>query len=430
MNRLDEAQRGAVLAAVDDAFAEQLRFTAELVRSPSTRGEEAPAQDVMANAMARRGLEVDRWRLRVEDLQDLPGFSPVTISYERSFNVVGVRRARSLRGRSLIFNGHIDVVPPGRREGWTHPPFEPVIVDGWMHGRGAGDMKAGLAAPLFALDALSRAGLAPTADVTVQSVVEEECTGNGALACLQRGYRADLAFVPEPTALRLMRAQLSPMWFRVEIAGAPSHLSQAFGSAGENAIERVFPLLQALKALEAEWNARKAEIPAFRDHPHPINFNIGRIAGGDWPSSVPDWCWFDMRVAVYPGDSLSEARREIEARISAAAAQDAYLRRHPPRIVYHGLQAEGYVLKNAAEAEQTLSHAHGAATGTELSEFSLAATTDARFFGLYGGMPALVYGPEARAAHAYDEAVNLPSLNHFTKTMALFIADWCGFEVV
>ena len=180
--------RNRIFRAVDENFDEQLRFLAELTRLPSLRCQEATAQDFMAAALRARGLAVDRWKIRVEDIRNLPGFSPVAVSYEDAWNVVGAHRpAAAAKGRSLILNGHIDVVPTGPLDMWSHPPFDPKIADGWMSGRGAGDMKAGLSANLFALDALARLDLAPASEVTVQSVIEEECTGNGALACLQRG---------------------------------------------------------------------------------------------------------------------------------------------------------------------------------------------------------------------------------------------------
>ncbi len=116
------------------------------------------------------------------------------------------------KGRSLILNGHIDVVPPGPLDMWTTPPFEPRRDGNWLDGRGAGDMKAGLVGCLAALTALTRTGYRPAADVTIQSVIEEECTGNGALACLARGYRADAVLIPEPMENRLIRAEVGVLW--------------------------------------------------------------------------------------------------------------------------------------------------------------------------------------------------------------------------
>ncbi len=417
--------RNKILRAVDAGFDDQLRFLADLTRLPSLRCQEAPAQDFMAAALRARGLTVDRWQLRVEDIQHLPGFSPVVVSYDDAWNVVGAHRpAGAAQGRSLILNGHIDVVPTGPLDMWRHPPFEPRIADGWMSGRGAGDMKAGLSANLFALDALARLGLAPAAELYLQSVIEEECTGNGALACLQRGYRAEAALITEPSGERLGAAQVGVMWFQVRVRGKPAHV--AYASAGANAIEACFPLITALHALEARWNENKH--PAFAEHAHPINFVVSRIEGGDWTSSVPSWCTFDMRIGLYPGQDLAAVRAEVEATLAAAARQDAFLAQNPPRVVYHGFQAEGYVLQKDTEAQRLLERCHAAVSGAALGERAGTGTTDARFYGLYAGIPALVYGPNAENIHAFDERVELESLRRVTQAVALFVAEWCGVE--
>ena len=415
-----------LMVAVDRGFDQQVGFTQQLVKFPSKRGSEQTAQDFMAAELRRRGYAVDRWRIDVADIENLPGYSIVDTSYENTINVVGTHRAGTVTGKSLILNGHIDVVPEGPLDMWKTPPFEPVIEDGWMHGRGAGDMKSGLAAAVFAMDAIHHAGFRPAADVFIESVVEEECTGNGALACLQRGYRADAALIPEPRGETLLSAQLGVMWFQVSVRGRPVHAQKA--SEATNAIECAFELIQALKGLEATWNAEKKDHPDFAGHPHPINFNLGKIHGGDWASSVPAWCLFDMRVGVYPGDDLAARRAEIAACIGEAAAADAFLRTTPPEIRYNGFLAEGYRLTDGGEAEEVLGAAHAAVRGDALEKGPITATTDARFFGLYGGMPALVYGPRAENIHGFDERVDLESVRRTTQTIALFIADWCGLE--
>ena len=426
---IDPSARAAILAAVDVNFDRQVRFTQEMVRCPSVRGQEHTVQDLMADAMARRGLAVDHWKVEVADIKDLPGFAPVVdATYENAFNVVGTWRPRIRKGRSLIFNGHIDVVPTGDPARWTRPPFEPWIEGKWMYGRGAGDMKSGLAGALFAFDAVREAGFAPCAPIHFQSVVEEECTGNGTLACLQRGYRADCAFVPEPLEPRLMRAEVGLIWFRVHVEGDPQHASAGFASAGANAIEKALLIWPHVKALEAEWNARKVDHPHYRDHPHPIRVNLGEISGGEWTSSVPAAAVLNVRVGVLPGVALADIRAEMEARVRRAALSDSYLSNHPPRIEYHGHMAEGYVLENAEEAEAALARAHGAVFDAPLESVVTSAATDARFFGLYQGTPGLVYGPVCERPHGIDERVDLDSVRAVTKTMALFIAEWCGLE--
>ena len=424
---LDKEIASAILKSVDEGFDEQLAFTQELVRLPSLRGEEHTAQDFMAAAMRKRGFDVDQWRIDVDAIKDLPGFAPVKVSYENAFNVVGSYRPRDVSGRSLILNGHIDVVPTGALERWSRSPFDPHMEDGWMYGRGSGDMKAGLGLMIYAYDAILRAGHAPAAPIFFQSVVEEECTGNGALACLQRGYRADCALIPEPLEPKLLRAQVGLIWFQVHVSGDPQHAS-GYLDAGTNAIEKAFGIWQQLKELEKEWNARKVEHPLYKDHPHPIRFNLGNVSGGEWTSSVPANCTIEVRVGVYPGWKLEDARAEIEACVRKAAMNDPYLSNNPPSVDYHGHMAEGYVLDNAAEPERVLAESHQAVFGEQLTEQVTSAATDARFFGLYQDTPGMVYGPVCERPHGFDERVDLESVRQVTKTYALFIAEWCGLQ--
>ncbi|RVL92147.1 M20/M25/M40 family metallo-hydrolase, partial [Sinorhizobium meliloti] len=159
--------RTTILHAVDSVFDSELEFLAELVRHPSTRGLEQSAQDFVATDLSARGFDVDRWQIDVKDISGLPGFSPIIGNYENAVNVVGSLRSRTRNGRSLILNGHVDVVPTGPLDMWNRAPFDPYIDGDWMCGRGAGDMKAGLASNLFAIEALKRLGLRPAADVFV-----------------------------------------------------------------------------------------------------------------------------------------------------------------------------------------------------------------------------------------------------------------------
>ena len=422
-----------ILSAVDALFDDQTAFLSELTAFPSTRGNEQAAQDFMAAEMAARGYEVDRWEIDVADIAHMPGFSPVIGDYEEAVNVVGAHRCANPKGRSLILNGHIDVVPEGPHDMWDTPPYAPRIDDGWLYGRGAGDMKAGLASNLFALDALRHCGLVPAADVFLQSVVEEECTGNGALACLQRGYRAEAALIPEPFGEQLVTAQVGVLWFQVHLKGMPTHV--AYAGSGANAIEAAMPLIAALHEMEARWNADQVKHPEYAHVHHPLNLNVGRIEGGDWTSSVPAWCVFDVRMGLYPGQDMQAAKAEIEATLNDAARHSAFLRNNMPEVIYNGFEAEGYALAEddsaaAAQAIAALETAHRRVTGVDLGKLPITATTDARFFGLYADTPALVYGPKAEAIHGFNERVELESMRRVTQATALFIADWCGVQTL
>ncbi|MBT3372706.1 MAG: ArgE/DapE family deacylase [Rhodospirillaceae bacterium] len=417
--------------AVDRHFDDQIDVTAALVAFPSTRGNEATAQDFMAEAFAARGLSVDRWQLDVDDFKHLPGFSPVSIPYDNSYNVVGAWRPASPNGKSLILNGHIDVVPEGPLDMWDSPPYQPRREGDRLYGRGAGDMKAGLISCLFAYDALATAGYQPTGNVFIQSVIEEECTGNGALACLARGYRADAAIIPEPSGDSLTSAQTGTIWQQITVKGHPVHASRA--TEGFNAIKAAYVLIQALEVLEAKWNGEKEQHKYHCSHKHPINFNIGKIAGGDWPASVPAWCTFDLRAAIYPDDDIQARARELEDCIQAAAAQDRHMSNRPPEIDYQGFMAEGYALddmENAAAPVSLLEACHELVHGEGLQRRVGTGTTDARFFGLYANTPGMVYGPRAVDIHGFNEWVDLESVRKSTQAIALFMANWCGLEKI
>ncbi len=420
---LTAAQRQRILDAVDAAFDEQVAFTAELVRHPSRRTAEASAQDLLFDAMQRRELEMDRWQLDPAELSEHPGAGVVEVSYDGVDNVVGTYRPVEEIGRSLILNGHVDVVPEGPEDQWTRSPYDAQLVDGWMHGRGAGDMKSGLVANLFALDAVRAAGLIPMGRIHLQSVVEEECTGNGSLSALMRGYTADAVVIPEPEEDMLVRANTGVIWFRVRVTGRPTHPREM--SRGFNAIDAAYHVVGRIRELEEQWNSAKGEHRYFEDLDHPINFNLGLIEGGDWGSSVPAWCEVHLRVALYPGVTADEAWEEITAHLASVTEDESG---NPVEAVATrtGFYADGYVLEEGSDAEATLRSVHRDVFDAELESFTTPGYLDGRVFVQYAGIPTLVYGPVSEAIHGNDERVELESVRRITKSIALFVAEWCG----
>ncbi|MFJ8275564.1 ArgE/DapE family deacylase [Streptomyces sp. NPDC094154] len=423
---LTEDQRQAVLDAVDAAFDRQVQFTSRLVSEPSLRGQETSAQGLLEQAMRDRGLQVERWALDPEELATHPGAGAVVVPYERTENVVGTYTPATAGGRSLILNGHVDVVPTGVEDFWSRSPWQADVVDGWLYGRGAGDMKAGLVANLFAFDAVLASGLRPTATIHFQSVPEEESTGNGTLSALQRGYTADAVLISEPTQGALVRAHLGVIWFSVRVAGQAAHAAEM--ANGSNAVDAAYAVIADLRTLEAEWNQRATGHPYLSELEHPLNFNIGIIQGGDWPSSVPDWCEFSVRASFPPGTSVEDAWREITERVERSARNNPALAGMQPTTRRTGFFADGYVLEKGSEAEATLAGVHKAATGRDLETTTVTGYIDSRVYGLFAGIPAMVFGPVAEKLHGADERVSLHSLREVTKSIALFIAEWCGAE--
>lgn len=423
---LDPALRDRIAASVEDGFKDQIAHTQALVRFPSTRGDEQAIQDFVFRSFRDRGWAMDRFGMDRAQIEAHPGGAAFSPAHSDAPIVVGIHRPKRETGRSLILQAHVDVVPAGPADLWTHPPFDPVVEGDWLYGRGGADMKAGHAANLFVMDALRRIGLQPAATVTLQSVVEEESTGNGALMTHLRGYRADAVLIPEPEDEKLVRANTGVLWFQVEVRGRPVHVREM--GTGANAIDAAYRVIGALRALEERWNAAKAGRPHFEGEAHPINLNIGRIEGGDWASSVPAWCRIDCRIAIYPGTQAAEAAREIEAAIRDFARADPFLSNTPPRVTFNGFFAEGYELAEGSEAEAVLGRAHRAATGAPLRSFMTAGYLDTRVHALYDRVPALCYGPVSENIHGFDERVSLSSLQRITTAMALFVAEWCGVE--
>ena len=414
-------------AAVDANFAAQTAFLAAIVRHPSLRGHEAPLQDHLAREMAARGWQVDRFSLADVDLAGHPKASPmVDVDPSGSIQLVGTLEPAAPTGRSLILQGHIDVVPEGPAAMWTHPPYAAHIADGWLHGRGAHDMKSGVSAMFFALDALASAGLRPAGRIHIQTVTEEESTGNGALGTLLRGYRADAALIPEPTGGTITRAHTGTLWFRLRVAGVPVHVAVA--QTGSNAIMSAYQLIQALYAHTAAANRAAAAHPWYAGVDAPIKFNPGIIRGGDWASSTPAWCEVDCRIGLLPGQEVATVQAAVEAAVAAAARADGFMANNPPELTWHGFLADGYVLEPGTEAEAVLARAHAAAFGEAMGARITTAVNDTRFYGLYFGIPGLCYGPRGEGAHAFDERTDLDHLKTTTLAIALFIADWCGVE--
>ena len=418
--------RRGILEAVDENFDAQLATTAAFVAIPSVRGAEGPCQDMIGDLLRKREYEVDDWHINIDDLRDLRGFGPIEHDFSKARTVVGTYRPNSNLGKSLILQGHCDVVPAGPLDMWETPPFSPVVRDGRMYGRGACDMKSGTIAALYALDAIKAAGLRPTARIHFQSVIEEESTGVGALSTLQRGYRADACFIPEPTSGGMVRSQVGVIWFRLKVRGHPVHVLEA--GSGSNAITAAYHLIHSLENLEADWNERARSDRHFKAVTHPINFNPGIIKGGDWASSVPAWCNVDCRIAILPGWSVAECQAEILRHVAAASREHRFLANNPPELEWSGFLSEGYELKDSADAEEAFARAYGPVYGGAVEDLVFTALTDTRFYGLNYGIPSLCFGASGAAMHGFNEYVDLASLRKSTKTMALFIAEWCGVE--
>jgi len=416
---IPEAEIWAAVNAEADWMVDLLE---RLVAAPTVLGNEEPGQAVMESAFRDLGLEPVDIPLDAQTIRADPHSSPFSWDVSRKRNVLATWAAGGEGGRSLILNGHVDVVPPAAEALWTSPPFTPRRDGDWLYGRGAGDMKAGLVAIAGAVRGLRRLDVAPLAAVHLESVVEEECTGNGSLQCLLSGPAADACVITEPHHDHITVAQVGVLWVHVDIRGRPAHAARA-SALGFNAIDAATTVTRALRELEAELNLTPP--PPYDVFEHPINLNPGVIRGGDWTSTVAADCTVSYRLALYPGERPVDLRRRVEETVRAAGATDSFLAENPPRVRYDGFSCEGFSLSHEQPVAVALSDAYGRLLGSRAPLIATTATTDARHF-VRQGIPAVCFGPLAEEIHGIDERVSISSMVQSAQVLAAFVQDWCG----
>lgn len=413
---------GRVLSHLD--FPGMLEFLSDLVKIPSVGGAESRAQLFVADWMKGNGLETDLWELDMETLQAHPSFS-AEIEREEGLGLVGVL-GEDQGGRSLILNGHVDVVPPGDPALWRSPPWGGRVEGGRVFGRGALDMKGGLAAGLFAAKAIREAGVRLKGRLILQSVIGEEDGGVGTLAAILRGYTADGAIIMEPTDLAICPSQAGALNFRITIRGKSAH--GCVREEGVSALEKYQLVHVGLMALEERRNHNCTD-PLFQGHRVPFPLSVGRIEGGDWASSVPDWVCVEGRFGFAPTEDAEEAREEFQAALAEIGAADPWLRDHPPMVEWWG----GRFLPARTSLEDgvvsTLRDTFHALWGREADLRGATFGSDMRLLVREGGTPTVLFGPgDIRQAHAANESITVEDLEKTAKTLLIMALRFCGYE--
>ncbi|MEV4412667.1 ArgE/DapE family deacylase [Catellatospora sp. NPDC049609] len=395
---------------------ELTELLSELIRVPSVGGapEEAGIQAMLADWMRAEGLEVDLWELPLAQLTAQPAFPGMEVPRERAYGLVG-RLPGSGGGRSLMFNGHVDVVPPGDLSAWTDDPFSGKVDGDRVYGRGACDMKGGLVAALLAVKQLKQARL--RGDVLVACVVGEEDGGLGTYGLLARGWRADACVIPEPTGLAVVPANAGALTFRLRVTGSSTHAARRTG--GVSAVEKFLPVFTALRELEA---ARNRDVdPLMRTWDIPYALEIGTVHAGDWSSSVPGELVAEGRFGVALDESPQQAKAAFEAALAAACAADPWLARHPVTVEWWGGQ-----FAPGRNPDPALTEALIAATGTDPARWGAPYGSDLRLLAA-AGIPAVQYGPGAiDLAHAPDEYVPISEVAEASATLTRLAATHCA----
>lgn len=414
-----------VLGQVDRLADDLVDEAAALVRLPSVGGTagEHEAQAALARRLAADGLEVDHWEIDLSTIIDRPGFPGMEVDRSEAWGLVG-RLAGSGGGASLMLNGHIDVVPTGDPAAWTVDPFGGELRAGRLFGRGACDMKAGLAAAHIAVRALQRSEVPLRGDVILASVEGEEDGGLGTFALLERGWRTDACVIGEPTSLDAIPANGGALTFRLRIHGRATHAARR--TEGVSAVAKLWPVWQALEALETRRHQKVDPRAARWPLAHPLS--VGTVTAGDWPSSVPDLLVAEGRLGVAIGEEVEAARAEFEAAIAEASAADPWLREHPVEVEWWGGQFASGQLAPGSDLLERLGRAHRLASGGRPQEvYAAPYGSDLRLLTGLAGIPTVQYGPgDAALAHGPDESVAIDEVLTTARTLALLALDVCA----
>ncbi|MGC8579290.1 MAG: ArgE/DapE family deacylase [bacterium] len=412
-----------ILKAVDENSQEIIRFLQDILRIPSVTGEEKQIQDYISKKLEGLNMELDIWEPEIEKLKGHPAFVPVEASYKNRPNVVGKIKGTG-KGKSLLFNGHVDVIPVGRREAWTVDPWGGEIIDDYIYGRGASDMKSGIAAMTAVAMIMNKLGLKPLGDMIFEYTVDEELSGNGTLACVLRGYKADVGISLETSSMKIQPASIGRIWFEIDIKGKPAGIQDRRN--GVNAIDLGYKIKQAVEAYEA-YRISTLSHPLYKDKVEALPCIIGEFTAGNYPSSFPDSCKLRGSIATLPGEDSERVKDSFKKYILEAAAQDSWMRNLPPQLDYKGYFAEPSEMNLNHSFLPVIVSAYNEVLNRSPEISGRAGAADIRFLNKYGETPSLIFGPgDTKQMHATDERVKIKDVIDSVKVLMLAVYRWVG----
>lgn len=398
-----------------------------LIRVPSISGtdEENSIVADLAGRVGALGLEIDHWKIPLTETVAGVDFPGAEVDRSEGWGLVG-QAAGSGGGPSLMLNSHVDVVPAGDPSAWPGgDPFDGAVDAENVYGRGACDMKGGLVSALWAVQALTAVDVPLRGDLLLACVIGEEDGGLGTYAMLDRGWRADACVIPEPTSLDLVPANGGALTFRLHVPGLASHASRR--SAGVSAVEKFWPVFQALRDLERTRNVDADPMMSRWDIPYPIE--IGQVQAGDWSSSVPDLLVAQGRYGVCLDESPEQARAMFVDAVAVASAGDSWLRDHPVRVTWWGGQFASSRTADTSPILQSVAQAHGSVSARPQQRWGAPYGSDLRLMNHIGGVPTVHYGPgDVTLAHGPGESVPIHEVMTAARALAVLALNHCGVD--
>jgi acetylornithine deacetylase len=395
-----------------------------LIRIPSITGSEEAVATWAAGALEGLGLAVETILPDPDSIRKDPAWPGEEMARASLPIVVG--RAGATGGPRIVLSGHLDVVPPGDPDTWTMDPWGGGIRDGSMYGRGACDMKGGVASILGAIRALRTAGDLEGlhGQLIVALVPSEEDGGQGTLAAIRAGVTGDYAVITEPSDLDVVVAHAGAITFRLTVPGRAAHASRR--REGVSALDKLWVLARALEIDEAERNAAETD-PLMTVLGLPYPTIIGIVRGGDWASTVLDRVTADGRYGVRLGQTEADAEAELRACIAAACAADPFLRDHPATVEITGGRFGSVRVPSDHPLPVGLAETIEAVTGRRPALLGEPYGADMRLFVNVGETACVIFGPgNVNVAHSADEHVPLDQV----EACAAVLAAWIRRELV
>jgi acetylornithine deacetylase len=441
------ADEQRVCAAIAERADDLVALAAELIAFDTTAREvgepardEAALQGHLAERLAAAGADIDLFEPDAAEMAGAPLVPPGLDFAGRPQLIARIPAPTqpSASGPTLLFNGHIDVVSAEPVAEWTSDPFAPEVRDGRLYGRGACDMKGGVAAMAFAAEVLSALGVRLAGDLVVATNTDEESSGAGGTALVRRGLQADAGIVTEPTEFSVWVACRGSEYGVVRVPGRPGHAEvrqPGWRTGGAvNAIEKAGVVLDAIDGLRERWAADER----WR-HPHVSVPSLlpTVVRGGEWPVTYPSSCELTIAVMYVPAQADAEGwgstvRREVEDWILARCAErDDWLAEHPPVVHWWPNAVMPMEIDPASPVVSTLLEA-SADVGRPAKLGGLDSWYDGATFTHLAGIPSVGYGPPgfdpggATVAHTIDEYVPVDGLVGCAQALAVAAMRFCG----
>ena len=415
--------RRKVLEKINERREASIAFLQKMIAIPSVTGDEARIQKFLADYMTQLGLAVDAWETDWEQLKKHPAYRTVERGYEGRPNIVATLKGTG-GGRSLLLNGHTDVIPVGDGKGWSDDPWSAKIKGGRIYGRGSCDMKSGVASHVMAVESILAAGGRPRGDVHINVVVDEEVSGHGTLDTVIRGYKADAGISGETSGLAVQPACIGRIWFEIEIHGKPAGIQKRY--EGISGIELGNKIVKAVADLEAKRVATVTH-PLYPNALDTLPCMIGSFSAGNYPSAFPANCLLKGSIGTVPGEDHEGVKQSLVQQIARSAAGDPWMKLHPPRVRFVGYDAEASEIPRNHPIVETVCRSYREITGRDPEISGRQGAADTRFLNRYADTPTVIFGPGSTAVmHADDEYVSIEDYMTAIKVMALSICDWCG----